>query len=146
MTRRVKRLRSGDTADFAALAELESRLFPDEPWSMQGFAETAASETGYLLCAFDETDRLIGYLAGTCAAGSGEILRVATAPEFRRQGIAAELLRCCLAEMKPEEVFLEVRASNAAAIALYRRYDFMEVGVRKRFYHDPVEDAVVMKR
>ena len=48
--------------------------------------------------------------------------------------------------MKPVEVFLEVRASNADAISLYRHYGFREVGVRKRFYHDPAEDAIVMKR
>ena len=145
MKRRVKRLRAGDTAEFAACAALECELFPDEPWSAQSFADTAAAETGYLLCTFAE-DRLIGYFAGTCAAGSGEILRVATVPAFRRQGIAADLIWYYLAEMKPAEVFLEVRASNADAISLYRHYDFKEVGVRKRFYHDPTEDAIVMKR
>ena len=75
-----------------------------------------------------------------------EIVVVATAPSARRRGIATALLRAFWEDVSPTETFLEVRESNDAAIALYRRFGFEPVGRRRRFYHDPAEDAVVMRR
>ena len=71
---------------------------------------------------------------------------MATAPEYRRMGVARMLMVTFLA-MIPEDVeniALEVRCSNIAAISLYESFGFVKAGVRKRFYHDPVEDADVM--
>lgn len=87
--------------------------------------------------------------AGFCAArhlggGETELLNLAVAPELRRQGIGGRLLQDLLGRF-PGTVFLEVRASNTAARELYQTYGFKEVTVRKGYYSEPSEDAVVMK-
>ena len=87
-----------------------------------------------------------GVFAGFTASDTGEVLTVATAPEYRRMGAARALLGEFLANV-PEEVetvALEVRQSNAAAIALYESFGFVKEGTRKRFYRDPVEDADIL--
>ena len=91
-------------------------------------------------------ERVIGAIAGFTASDTGEILTVATAPEYRRQGIARTLLTEFLRLIpdETENIALEVRQSNSAAIALYEQFGFEKKGVRKRFYRSPVEDADVM--
>jgi [ribosomal protein S18]-alanine N-acetyltransferase len=86
-----------------------------------------------------------GYLvARTLCEGESEILDLAVAPEFRRRGVARALLQELLA--RPDHsFFLEVRASNSAAIKLYKSFGFQEVAVRKDYYNLPPESAIVMK-
>jgi len=87
---------------------------------------------GYLLC------RMLG-------DAEAEVLNVAVDPARRRRGAASALLGAFVAQF-PGDIFLEVRASNAAAIALYRRLGFTEAGSRPAYYHSPVEDALVMRK
>ena len=114
-------------------------------WSAQDFLDEAAKEGGIVLAALDG-DRIIGAVAGFTASDTGEILTVATAPEYRRKGIARKLLTefFILIPDETETIALEVRQSNTAAIALYESFGFEKAGVRKRFYRDPVEDADIM--
>jgi len=86
-----------------------------------------------------------GFLAGrTLAPGEHEILNLAVAPEFRRQGLGRWLVSAYL-EASPGAVFLEVRPSNLAARIFYKSLGFEEVTVRPKYYHDPPEPAIVMK-
>ncbi len=90
--------------------------------------------------------RPAGFLASrTTAPGHREILNVAVDPAFRRRGVGSALVREALSGWRGE-VFLEVRASNAAAQALYKSLGFKQVGRRPQYYSDPAEDAVVMRR
>lgn len=130
---------------FDDLSALDRLCVGADGWSAQDFLDEASKEDGIVLAAFDG-DRIIGAVAGFTASDTGEILTVATSPEYRRQGIAHRLLERFF-ELIPDEVeniALEVRQSNTAAIALYESFGFEKVGVRKRFYRDPVEDADVM--
>ena len=145
MMPRVKLVSPEDSALLAAVEALEAQIFPD-PWSLQSICSAVCNPCTKLYAALTEADTLMGYLFVTQVVDTADIANIAVSPGFRRQGIAADLIWYYLAEMKPVEVFLEVRASNADAISLYRHYGFREVGVRKRFYHDPPEDAIVMKR
>jgi [ribosomal protein S18]-alanine N-acetyltransferase len=77
-------------------------------------------------------------------AGEAEILNLAVAPDWRRQGIGAALIRAACEQ--PADLFLEVRRSNRGGIAFYRRCGFLEAGCRKDYYRNPPEDAIVMKR
>ena len=89
-----------------------------------------------------------GYLIGWSASGAAEIERVGVLPQVRGQGIGAVLVReavAAFANRGGREVWLEVRADNQAARALYRKCDFEENGVRRNYYDDG-EDAVLMKR
>lgn len=130
---------------FDNLSALDKICVGADGWSAQDFLDEAAKEGGIVLAALDG-DRIIGAVAGFTASDTGEILTVATAPEYRHKGIARKLLTefFSLIPDETETIALEVRQSNTAAIALYESFGFEKAGVRKRFYCDPVEDADIM--
>jgi ribosomal-protein-alanine N-acetyltransferase len=100
-----------------------------------------------LVFAAREGDGVLGFSVLRLIGDEGELLQIAVARRARRRGIASELLRETLAgaaERGVRRVFLEVRASNDGARALYAARGFNEVGRRRRYYDAPVEDAVVM--
>jgi len=139
------RIRSAVPADAAALVEIERRCFSD-PWSEASFREALESPWTFGLVAHNA--RVIaGYLIGREVAGTGEVLNLAVAPNFRRRGVARALLRGGLGFLRRrrvEEVFLEVRESNQSAQALYLSLGFRPVGQRTGYYRNPKEDALVL--
>ena len=144
MPPKVKRLSAEDTALLRACEALGTACLP-EGWHFASLLAETKKPGGCVLAALDENGGLLGFLTACCVAGEGELTTIAVAPAYRRQGIAAYLLRELLAAWGEADVYLEVRQSNAPAIALYRKLGFTEAGVRKRFYTAPEEDAVVMK-
>ena len=140
------RIRPAALADAAALVAIERRCFSD-PWSEAAFREALSSESSFGLVV-DSGRGPAGYLIGREAAGSGEILNLAVAPEFRRRGIGGALLEEGLAAFRrrcTSEVFLEVRESNHSAQALYLARGFRPVGQRAAYYRNPREDALVLR-
>jgi len=139
-------IRSAAAADAAGLVAIERRAFSD-PWSEASFREALTSAWTFGLVA--ETGRgLAGYFIGREVAGTGEVLNLAVAPEFRRRGIGGALLDAGLSALQRrsvEEVFLEVRESNRSAQALYLAYGFRAVGQRAAYYRNPREDALVLR-
>jgi ribosomal-protein-alanine N-acetyltransferase len=96
-----------------------------------------------------ENGEVIAYVIGRLIAPEGEIYRVAVAPHKRQRGIGYRLLDYAVKTSKGqglERLFLEVRSRNIPAIRLYTAYGFKEIGVRKRYYKDPEDDAIVMLR
>jgi ribosomal-protein-alanine N-acetyltransferase len=94
-----------------------------------------------------ETGAITGFAVASVVEGLAELETIAVAPERRRQGMARRLFTALTAELRPagaREFILEVRASNHPAQELYRSLGFAESGRRPRYYHDPVEDAVLM--
>ncbi len=140
------RIRSAALADVEVLVAIERRCFSD-PWSEASFREALESEWTFGLVV--ETRRgLAGYLIGREAAGSGEVLNLAVAPEFRRRGVGGMLLEAGLAAFRRRratEVFLEVRESNQSAKSLYMARGFRPVGQRASYYRNPKEDALVLR-
>lgn len=140
------RIRPAVPADAKAMLVLERRAFTD-PWSEASFHEALSSTWTFGLVA--ETARgLAGYMIGREVAGTGEVLNLAVAPEFRRRGIAGALLEAGLAAFRRrtvDEVFLEVRESNRSAQALYLSRGFRAVGQRASYYRNPREDALVLR-
>ena len=131
--------------NYEALSALDRLCIGADGWSAEDFRSEAGKDGGIVLAAYDG-DCLAGMIAGFTAADTGEILTVATAPEYRRQGVGRMLMEAFLEAIPEgvETIALEVRQSNTAAIALYMSFGFDRAGVRKRFYRDPVEDADVM--
>ena len=130
---------------FKALSALDMSCFGVDGWSAEAFFGEACQPDGIVLAAYCDGD-FAGLFAGFTASDTGEILSVAVSPKFRRKGIARALLSEFLS-LVPDEVetiALEVRQSNAAAIALYESFGFVKEGTRKRFYRDPTEDADIM--
>lgn len=133
--------------DIPAVAVLEKEIFPD-PWSEQALAESLEQKHTLLLTAYEDR-QLIGYLILYYALEDGEIARIAVIPEKRRQGVGARLLLELenLCELNGiTKLLLDVRESNAGAVSFYKDYGFTEDGIRRKFYSDPVEDAVLMSR
>lgn len=130
---------------FEELSALDRLCIGAEGWSPDDFRTEARRAEGIILGAYRNT-KLTGLTAGFTAADTGEILTVAVSPEYRRKGIAGMLMESFLSLIPPdtESLALEVRQSNAAAIALYKGFGFEKAGVRKRFYRDPLEDADIM--
>ena len=140
------RIRSARLVDAEALAFLERRCFGD-PWSAVAFREVLELSGGFGLVA-DRAATVVGYLLGREIFGEGEILNLAVDVHRRRNGIGGSLLRAGLAHLTTrgiEQVFLEVRESNAAARGLYLAHGFRPVGHRPDYYRNPAEDAVVLR-
>lgn len=90
-----------------------------------------------------------GYLLATLLAPEGELYRIGVHPDYRKRGIGRALMEGLLSAAKERavtDIFLEVRADNAAAIALYRSVGFADNGIRKNYYHAPDADALLMLR
>ena len=126
-----------------AVAELEKVCFPADPWSVELFREALDNPRVSVLLAEGEDGLILGYAVLSAVLDEGNLDNIAVAPERRRQGVAEALLSgfgrehlACL--------MLEVRASNAPAIALYEKHGFAAVGRRKNYYHAPKEDAILM--
>ena len=133
--------------DIPQVCALERNTF-SEPWSENAFAEELGNPFGVTLAA-EEGGRVIGYLNAHVVFESAHLNNLCVAPGARRKGVAFLLLEtlCRLAGGRgAQSLTLEVRQSNAPACALYRKLGFEPVGVRRRFYTAPVEDAVLMKK
>jgi ribosomal-protein-alanine N-acetyltransferase len=116
-----------------------------DPWSLEHFAAELGNPFSRVdLCWRD--GQLAGFICTWLVAGEVQVQNVATAPAFRRQGVAARLLGLAIERCRAsgfEAAWLEVRASNAGAIALYERFGFREAARRAGYYPDG-EDALVM--
>lgn len=132
---------------FAALAELERITIGGGGWSAESFRSEAVKENGFVLYIVQENS-VIALLTGYSAVGEGDITNVAVLPEYRRRGLAGELIAEFekLLPVDAEAIFLEVRESNAPAIALYEKCGFKRISVRKNFYSSPRENAIVMRK
>lgn len=126
------------------VAAIEKACF-SSPWDEAALEAELENACSHLYVAIDK-DRAVGYAAVYCVCGEADIARVAVLGEYRRQGIATQLLLKSFEDNQADCVFLDVRESNAAAINLYRSLGFEQVGIRKNYYSDPTENAILMKR
>lgn len=126
---------------------IEKCTFPD-PWSSGSIEETLKAP-GYRNTGAWIEGKLAGYLFCSYVLDETEIVKIAVAPKFQRRGIATALMNEFTEWCKASGIhrwMLDVRAGNDCAAALYRSFGFTEDGVRKNYYTDPVEDAVLMSR
>lgn len=142
---RVRRLNEGDVDSVLAIAA----ACPEAAqWPRADYGRAVRGEYGaWVVVGAD--GRLAGFIVTRCIADEVEILNLAVAPAERRRGLARSLLEAALAAVRESGIrraFLEVRESNAAAIALYRRQGFAETDRRSRYYASPAEDAMVFSR
>ena len=122
---------------------LLSDVYGVSPWNLEQIeADLKQANTEYFYLYDDQT--LIGFLALQDLAGELEITQLAVKKAYQGQGLANQLMGF-LAD-RPERIFLEVRASNQVAKALYEKHGFLPVGQRKNYYQNPVEDAILMAR
>jgi ribosomal-protein-alanine N-acetyltransferase len=145
-------LRVATPDDIDAIMALETSTFGSDAWSAESMSSELASEHTYYLFAFDpsEPESLRGYggLLAPVNSGGGDIQTLAVAPDARRHGLGRTLVLALLTEAKnrgAREVFLEVRADNPNARALYDSLGFEQIAVRAKYYQPDGIDAQIMR-
>lgn len=134
-------------AHVAQIVELEKICFSD-PWSERSIASELDNQLAFWLVA-TEGDTVAGYIGSQTVMDETDMMNVAVHPDFRRRGIAEALVNGLVDELKNKGshcLTLEVRASNAPAIALYEKLGFSEIGRRKNYYRNPREDALILRK
>ena len=136
-----------DRSHIEQIAALERECF-STPWSEAMLTEVLFDPQASFIVAEAEDGGVLGYAGLQVVLDEGYIDNIAVEPAARRHGVGDELLDvfCRFGEVHLAFLTLEVRASNAPAIALYRKHGFEEAGRRKDYYAKPSEDAVIMTR
>jgi [ribosomal protein S18]-alanine N-acetyltransferase len=145
-------VRTARMSDIDAVHALERTCFSD-PWSRQSLEHELDRATSFFVvavsAAVDAPEVVVGYAIAHAAADEAELANVAVSPAQRGQGLGAMMVRGLLDQVRgagAHDCWLEVRASNTAARRLYAQLGFDDVGLRKRYYARPEEDAIVMRR
>ncbi len=131
----------------APIAAMEKLCFSD-PWPEAAIASELKNPLSLWLVAMDG-DALVGYIGSQTVLPEADVMNVAVAPQYRRQGVALKLISALEDRLKENGVTslsLEVRASNGPAIALYDRMGFRQVGRRPNYYRNPKEDALILRK
>jgi len=136
-----------NSSHVAQIAALEKICFSD-PWSEKSVASELDNKLAFWLVA-TEGDTVAGYIGSQTVLDETDMMNVAVHPDFRRQGIAEALVNALVEQLKTMGshcLTLEVRASNAPAIALYEKLGFHEIGRRRNYYRNPREDALILRK
>lgn len=129
------------------IAQLETICFTD-PWSINSILYELKNPLSYWVVAVD-MGKVVGYVGSQTVLGETDMMNIAVAPEYRRQGLAEEMINRLVAHLRAQQVHcltLEVRASNQPAIQLYGKLDFHQVGRRPNYYRNPKEDALILRK
>ncbi|HET8978454.1 MAG TPA: ribosomal protein S18-alanine N-acetyltransferase [Solirubrobacteraceae bacterium] len=146
MTTHRLKIRTLGYSDLPQVIAIERRAFTT-PWSLAMFVLELSKPSGICLAAVDEDDKLLGYLICARYDTVWHLMNIAVDPSKRRRGVAWALLAQMIERAGSDaEYTLEVRTSNAPAIALYQQFGFRSAGTRPRYYRDNGEDAVIMWR
>ena len=129
------------------IADLEKQNF-SAPWSEASIAAEISNPLSLWIVAVDG-DHVAGYVGSQTVLCEADMMNLAVAQEYRRQGIGRKLVSALIDELRVNKTYcltLEVRASNIAAISLYSGLGFNEVGRRPKYYSKPVEDALILRK
>jgi [ribosomal protein S18]-alanine N-acetyltransferase len=141
-------LRRLQLSDLDAIERIERASYPT-PWSRSMFASELAKQSSLSIAAVTPEGKLVGYLVLSRYVDAWHVMNVAVDPAHRRHGIASAMLARLFEDTRSDAergYTLEVRVSNGAAISLYERFGFVSRGVRRGYYTDNREDAVIMWR
>ncbi len=136
-----------ESAHVAQIAALEKACF-SLPWDERSVASELTNPLSLWLVALD-CDTVAGYIGSQTVIDETDMMNVAVHPDYRRQGIAEALVQLLIERLKAIGslcLTLEVRVSNAPAVALYEKLGFATVGRRKNYYQNPKEDALIMRK
>ena len=128
----------------SAVAELERQNFSD-PWPDIAVRGELTNKLALWLVAVEDGE-VVGYVGSQTVLQEADMMNIAVADTHRRRGIAKMLVEVLIRQLDAYQLTLEVRASNAPAIALYENLGFQQVGLRKNYYHKPKEDALILRK
>ena len=136
----IKKLTSNDIDYIEQIFNLEKEIFKNSAFSID-YLKTLIKNDNSFIYIYLIDNQVCGYLMVLDSIDVYEILAIATIEEYRNKGIAQELLD----KIKTKDIFLEVRESNQVAINFYKKNKFKEISVRKNYYSEPNENAIIMK-
>ena len=140
----IRRMQKSDVDNVIAI---EEKAYGEHHWSKESFLNELSNDLARYNCAFDEDGNLLGYSGCWQILEEVHITNIAVSPEFRRQKVGENLLKRIIDECyenMAKYITLEVRVSNTPAINLYEKYGFKSLGVRKGYYQNNNEDALIM--
>lgn len=135
-------------ANVPQVAELEKLCFGSAAWSEKSIASELTNDLALWLVA-EDGDSVVGYVGSQTVFPETDMMNIAVTPERRREGIAEVLVDSLVVELKrlgSDSLTLEVRVSNTPAICLYQKLGFHEAGLRKNYYRNPKEDAMILRK
>ena len=136
----IKKLTNNDIDYIEQIFNLEKEIFKNSAFS-KSYLNTLIKGDNSFIYIYLIDDKVCGYLIILDSIDVYEILAIATVEEYRNKGIAQELLD----KIKTKDIFLEVRESNQTAINFYKKNKFKEISIRKNYYSEPNENAIIMK-
>ena len=139
-------VRQATKADAEVIYAIETDSF-STPWSLESVIRELEEQKERIYFLVEEDGQAVAYAGAWMVYDEGQITNIAVRPESRREGYGAIVTRKLIKELFNRgmtEIFLEVRISNIAALALYRRLGFTVKGIRKSYYTNPTEDAYIM--
>ena len=136
----IKKLTINDVDYIEQIFNLEKDIFKNSAFSKESTENLVKADNSFIY-AYLVDEKVCGYLMVLDSIDVYEILAIATIEEYRNKGIAQELLD----KIKTKDIFLEVRKSNEKAINFYKKNNFKQISIRKGYYSDPTEDAIIMK-
>ena len=136
----IKKLTINDVDCIEQIFNLEKDIFKNSAFSKESTENLVKADNSFIY-AYLIDEKIYGYLIVLDSIDVYEILAIATVEEYRNKGIAQELLD----KIKTKDIFLEVRESNKKAINFYKKNNFKQISIRKGYYSDPTEDAIIMK-
>ena len=136
----IKKLTINDVDYIEQIFNLEKDIFKNSAFSKESTENLVKADNSFIY-AYLVDEKVCGYLMVLDSIDVYEILAIATIEEYRNKGIAQELLD----KIKTKDIFLEVRESNEKAINFYKKNNFKQISIRKGYYSDPTEDAIIMK-
>lgn len=135
----IKKLTINDVDYIEQIFDLEKEIFVNSAFN-KTYLETLTKDENSFIYVYLIEDKVCGYLMVLDSIDVYEILAIATVEEYRNKGFAQELLD----KIKTKDIFLEVRESNEKAINFYKKNDFKQISIRKGYYSDPTEDAIII--
>ena len=136
----IIKLTSNDVDYIEQIFSLEKEIFKNSSFN-RVYLDTLVKGNNSFIYVYLIEDKICGYLMVLDSIDVYEILAIATIEEYRNNGIAQELLD----KIKTKDIFLEVRESNQVAINFYKKNKFKEISVRKNYYSEPNENAIITK-
>ena len=141
------KIREMEVTDMEQVMAIEQALF-SVPWSENGLFSFLLRQDALFLVA-EEKESILGFCGILMALDEGDIVKIGVMPERQGQGIGTKLLDALIrkaGEKGVSSIYLEVRASNQAAVHLYRSFGFQQTSIRKDYYEHPREDGITMRR
>ena len=135
------------TDDIAEVFALETLVHPNHHWSKESFYNELANNLAYYYCIKDENNKILAYIGFWLIVDESHITTLAVHPDYRERQLAQilliQMINICYKNMV-KYITLEVRESNLSAIMLYEKFLFESIGMRKKYYQDNGENAIIM--